>query len=265
MKTFIPLIFLSFTFFSFGQKTPYFEAKYDIYYNTDFPQTRSGYLQIDLEKNHTIFRISKNNDSVESNSEITSIDYGLTYNIKYDDIERFIEINFNTRNIFSKETHRNNIYYVRDTINDFKWNLNYSEEKKIGLLLCKKATTYFRGRSYTAWYTLEIPIGYGPYKFHGLPGLIVNISDNTGTFIWTLASYKVNAEKPQFEKNDKLKPLISAKEYYDEVRYPSVTEKQSMLQSKLPKGIKLMSVTSDANIRKGIEIKFEWEGETNKD
>jgi|AntRauTorckE6833_2_1112554.scaffolds.fasta_scaffold04874_4 GLPGLI family protein len=266
LKIFLNVLLLFITTSLFGQKTPYFEAKYDIYYNTDFPQIRKGQLQIDVEKNLTIFHISKNNNSsTESNSAMTSTHYGLTYNIKYDDIESFIEINFNKEYIFSKETHRNNIYYVRDTIYDFNWNLNYSEEKKIGTLLCKKATTYFRGRNYTAWYAIEIPIGYGPYKFHGLPGLIAKISDDTGTFIWTLASYKVNAEKPQFEKNDELKPLMSAKEYYEEVRYQSVTEKQTMLQSKLPKGIKLISVSSDANVRKGIEIKFEWEEEIKED
>ena len=31
------------------------------------------------------------------------------------------------------------------------------------------------------------------------------------------------------------------------------------MQSKLPQGIKLISVTSDAHIRKGVEIEFEWE------
>ena len=41
----------------------------------------------------------------------------------------------------------------------------------------QKAKCYFRGREYEAWFTPEIPAPYGPWKFYGLPGLIVRISD----------------------------------------------------------------------------------------
>ena len=43
---------------------------------------------------------------------------------------------------------------------------------------CKKATTTFRGRAYTAWYAPEIPISDGPWKFTGLPGLIMKVEDD---------------------------------------------------------------------------------------
>lgn len=41
----------------------------------------------------------------------------------------------------------------------------------------QKATTTFKGRKYIAWFAPEIPISSGPYKFKGLPGLIVEIYD----------------------------------------------------------------------------------------
>ncbi len=263
-KLILNLLLIFCTVFSYAQNTKYFEAIYNIYYNTDVPQTRKGQLLIDLTDTRSIFNIGKSNIE-KSNSSIEKSDYGLTYNIKYKDIERFIEVDFNSQNIFSKETHRGNVYYVKDTIYDFNWNLSYSEQKKIGTLSCKKATTYYRGRNYTAWYTIDIPLGYGPYKFNGLPGLIVSISDDKRTFAWILSSYKTTTQKPQFKNNEKLKPRLNAKEYYSKIRYPSNSEQQSIFQSKLPKGIKLISVTSDAHIRKGIEIKFEWEEETKKE
>jgi len=42
---------------------------------------------------------------------------------------------------------------------------------------CRKASTKFRGRNFTAWYAPDIPISDGPWKFAGLPGLIMKISD----------------------------------------------------------------------------------------
>ena len=43
---------------------------------------------------------------------------------------------------------------------------------------CKKATTTYFGRNYTAWYAPEIPISDGPWKFFGLPGLILKVEDD---------------------------------------------------------------------------------------
>lgn len=254
----IPL--LLFTIISYCQTTNYFEAVYDIYYNTELPQERKAKLEVDKTNKHSIFHIYKNKDA-NSDTSVSSNEDGVSYTIQYNDLDRFIEMNFEDSSIFSKETHRGKVYFVKDSILSLNWKLDYDDEKKIGSLICKKATTHFRGRDYTAWYTLEIPLPYGPYKFHGLPGLIVSISDSSNTFSWIIASYKLQAEKPKFKFNDRLEPLITAKKYYGEIRYPADNEREKIIQSKLPKGIKLVSVTSDAHIRKGVEIKFEWDEE----
>lgn len=47
---------------------------------------------------------------------------------------------------------------------------------------CQKATCRFKGRSYEAWYTLEVPISEGPWKLTGLPGLIIKASDKSGAY-----------------------------------------------------------------------------------
>ena len=49
---------------------------------------------------------------------------------------------------------------------------------------CNKATVRFRGRDYTAWFTSDIPISYGPWKFNGLPGTILQITESSGLFEW---------------------------------------------------------------------------------
>lgn len=58
------------------------------------------------------------------------------------------------------------------------WNTKFKDEKKILGYTCNKATTIFNKRLYTAWYTTEIPISEGPYRFKGLPGVILQIADS---------------------------------------------------------------------------------------
>lgn len=57
------------------------------------------------------------------------------------------------------------------------WKLT-NEKKKVKDLNLQKATTNWGGRSWIAWFTADIPFQEGPYKFHGLPGLIVEMYDD---------------------------------------------------------------------------------------
>ena len=52
-----------------------------------------------------------------------------------------------------------------------------NETKIICGYMCQKATCHFRGRDFEAWFALDIPLKSGPYKFGGLPGLILRIYD----------------------------------------------------------------------------------------
>lgn len=51
---------------------------------------------------------------------------------------------------------------------------------------CSKAKTTLFGRTYIAWYSSEINMPYGPYKFNGLPGLIFKVYDTDDNFEFTL-------------------------------------------------------------------------------
>ena len=42
---------------------------------------------------------------------------------------------------------------------------------------CQKAVCSFHGRDFEAWFTHEVPVRFGPWKFGGLPGLIVKVYD----------------------------------------------------------------------------------------
>ncbi len=47
---------------------------------------------------------------------------------------------------------------------------------------CLTATGLFGGRNYKAWFTTEIPISDGPWKWSGLPGLILKVEDENNCF-----------------------------------------------------------------------------------
>ncbi|MBP7499507.1 MAG: GLPGLI family protein [Chryseobacterium sp.] len=67
-----------------------------------------------------------------------------------------------------------------------KWKIS-PENDVFGNFKIQKAESEFAGRKWTAWFTTEIPIQEGPYKFRGLPGLILKIYDSTNSHIFTLA------------------------------------------------------------------------------
>lgn len=68
-------------------------------------------------------------------------------------------------------------YKYEEVIPKIKWKLETGSDTVCGYT-CKKATCELFGRNYTAWYAPEIAINNGPWKFSGLPGLILKVVDD---------------------------------------------------------------------------------------
>ena len=106
------------------------------------------------------------------------------------------------------------------------WKIS-AEKKQLGEFKVQKATADFAGRNWTAWFTTDVPIQDGPYKFSGLPGLIVDISDQTGSHKMELKGIKKMSLIPQEELNTqgkdipftKKKPLeVNRQQYVKQVK-----------------------------------------------
>ena len=83
----------------------------------------------------------------------------------------------------------------------FAWEL-LPETDSVGGYLCQKAETEFKGRVYEAWFCPEIPIDAGPYKFRGLPGLILKVEDKAGDYSWMFLEGSMrNLSWPMIEKD----------------------------------------------------------------
>ncbi|QZE13772.1 GLPGLI family protein [Halosquirtibacter laminarini] len=73
------------------------------------------------------------------------------------------------------------------------WNLEEAKDTTIMGHPCSLATCNYAGRDYRAWYTLDIPISFGPYKFDGLPGLVMRVEDTKKQHVFQL--YKIEKRK----------------------------------------------------------------------
>jgi GLPGLI family protein len=93
---------------------------------------------------------------------------------------------------------------IDDSFSIFKWKLT-QETKKIGDYMCYKATGVnkriqkndeYKSIEVIAWYTPEIPIRFGPSRYGGLPGLILELEENN--------AFKFSATKIKFKKRVKI-------------------------------------------------------------
>lgn len=95
-------------------------------------------------------------------------------------------------------------YICTQKIPEFQnWKMIAGTDSIFGYL-CRKAEVAYAGRIYTAWFTLDIPINDGPWKFNGLPGLILKVEDKDKLFQYEaigLRQYNGNVMIVQDNKN----------------------------------------------------------------
>ena len=91
--------------------------------------------------------------------------------------------------------------YKFESTDKQEWKLT-NEQKKIGQFTVQKAFTRWAGRSWTAWFSPDIPFTEGPYKFHGLPGIIMELSDDKGNYTFKLV------------KSENFKNSLNPKDYF---------------------------------------------------
>lgn len=92
----------------------------------------------------------------------------------------------------------NTEYRYSEPMPEFHWQIQSSDVRNILGYECRKAVTTFRGRTWTAWYTTQIPVLNGPWKFNGLPGLILNAYDGDRYFEYTAVGIEKGSATPIF-------------------------------------------------------------------
>ncbi|WBV61077.1 GLPGLI family protein [Chryseobacterium camelliae] len=111
------------------------------------------------------------------------------------------------------------------------------EKEKIGEFNAQKAKTEFAGRQWTAWFVPDLPIQDGPYKFHGLPGMIIKIEDKTQSHSFVLKGiakipnnreWKSDSEKKILGSLVEVDPDQYKKQFVDHRNNPNKGMRQMM-------------------------------------
>ncbi|KUJ57736.1 GLPGLI family protein [Chryseobacterium aquaticum] len=157
-------------------------------------KTENAYLDISAEKSMFYSENRIKRDSVMKANFQSSGARGfnrdqmesLRSNINYS-----IEKDKKNQKILYKDRLGRDIYsYEEDRPLDWKI---LSETTKIGEYKVQKAETDFGGRKWTVWFTTDLPYQDGPYKFTGLPGLVVKAEDSEGDYSFDLMkNYKIS-------------------------------------------------------------------------
>lgn len=85
------------------------------------------------------------------------------------------------------------VYAYEEPQPEFRWAIG-RERKEICGYTCYNAETHYAGRDWTVWFTPEIPVDCGLWKFSGLPGLILEASDSRKEYIFTAGGIEQKTE-----------------------------------------------------------------------
>ncbi len=92
----------------------------------------------------------------------------------------YIIIDINNKSLYDKKFYSATSYYYEEPLPEFEWRVNDEISDTIIGYPCKTAECFFRGRHWKVWFSEDLPMPYGPWKFHGLPGMILKAEDISG-------------------------------------------------------------------------------------
>ncbi|MEM5539399.1 GLPGLI family protein [Olleya sp. AS48] len=239
-----------------------YQIEYTVNFNTYIPLSKKGILIPYLKENKSnYYEMPFDEDSIQKDDTNDS-EINETIVIGKKNVIKRNFVNLNTNKLSSTEniTFDSKTYLVTEALPKLDWDLNHPDTLKIGTYMCNKATTNFRGRNYIAWYTNDIPITFGPWKFHGLPGLILDMYDQTHKYEWIVTKITkktINEKTLNQDKHDVnigLKAFVALRE---EVFNTKMNNFKNNLKSRQDRGTNVSVDTF--NKRQGRELLFEWE------
>ncbi len=103
-------------------------------------------------------------------------------------------------------------YGVEDKQPVFNWQIT-GETSTIGGMNCQQALARYKGRNYIAWFTSSLPYSTGPWKFGGLPGLILEVYDDKKEVEFNFVGFVTADATPRSLGLHKDATRVTAEEY----------------------------------------------------
>lgn len=195
MKTTLNLSFLLFSVLVFSQTNRFFYDYKFVPDSTDKAKIINAVMLLDIDKEGSIFMDnqkyiadSTQNAELAKQMKLNSGSFTINRSEKPGQISYKVTKQYPEFKTYLFTRVASDSYKVEENKKP-EWKI-LPDKQKIGEYNAQKATTNYLGRQWTAWFTTEIPFQDGPYKFYGLPGLIVKVEDKTGTHSMTLAGNK---------------------------------------------------------------------------
>ena len=121
----------------------------------------------------------------------------------------------NGRSIYYHYIREPRIFYYEEDIPQIDWHLVPGDTTLLGYQ-CQKATCKFRGRDWTVYYTMDIPISEGPWKLCGLPGLVLYARESLGEYTFSCAGIE-KPENAYIEVSKRLWTKVGQKEMEEQL------------------------------------------------
>lgn len=196
--------------------------------NLDVSPTKSIFYSDNQLKRDSIFSRARQTGSFNfDRSQMQNLQSNLDFTIEKNYADQ--NLNFNSR------IGRDQYSYTESP--QFNWKI-LPETVKIGDYNTQKAQMKYGGRTWNAWFTTDIPLQDGPYKFSGLPGLIVKIEDTNGNYSFDLMQSKKIDAPAEFTTRGNIVKL-SKKDFekqYNAYRKDPITFMQSGMNSGFRRG-----------------------------
>jgi len=176
--------------------------------------------------------------------------------ITYETVDKgALRVYYETKSVkdVSKPDMQESDYMIEEDRPAFQWQIE-PDTREILSYTCQKAVTDFRGRHYEVWFAPDLPLNDGPWKFSGLPGLILAAEDSDKYFTFQAVGIE-NSDKPvQFPQKDYVK---TSRKEVEKVQKRFIEDPMGFIKNSNPGANISIKVRDENGVeRTGSEIKF---------
>jgi len=188
-------------------------TKSEYYYSLS--NNKSIYFN-DANKTDIFFNIDRSPEIIKSRDRIKLLK--LDDNILGSVVQEYFYKDYELDTLLSDRyfSLQKKVIVIGEKINLFNWKIINNSDTIILNYHCQKAVTTFRGRNYEAFFSKELASYGGPWKFDGLPGLILSVRSTDNYFIINPVKLSIKAKSKKISnpyKNEK--KIFSWNEYKD--------------------------------------------------